>query len=90
VGRSRAAWDPPRRLGRRAPGGATASIRQMPTDTHYELAVHHLDKAAKRAQNTGDATPVEIIAQIGVGYAVLALMDEVEKASVSRAENPSG
>lgn len=51
----------------------------MPTDDHYTLATFHLDKAAETVRRIGDGAPVEAVAQVGVGYALLALMDEVEK-----------
>lgn len=51
----------------------------MPTDTHHALATHHLDHAANRLRLVGDGAPLEVHAIVGVGYAVLALIDEIEK-----------
>jgi hypothetical protein len=39
-------------------------------------AEQFLDRAAERARDA--STPPEVLAQIGIGYAVLALVDEVD------------
>lgn len=51
----------------------------MPTGTHYESAIDHLDRASANLRRDGDGAATETHAQVGLGYALLALMDEVEK-----------
>lgn len=51
----------------------------MPTDEHYVVAQYHLDKAERVLTALGDGAPAEIRAQVGIGYALLAVMDELEK-----------
>jgi hypothetical protein len=49
----------------------------MPTDTNWNEATHFLDRAAKTIKQVGQGAPVEAVAQVGVGYAILALVDEL-------------
>lgn len=49
----------------------------MPTDSNHVEATHFLDRTAARVQSIGDGAPLDVVAQLGLGYAVLALVDEV-------------
>lgn len=48
----------------------------MDPDSVQTQAEGFLDRAAEKAQ--GDGIPLEVLAQIGIGYAVLALVDEID------------
>jgi hypothetical protein len=50
-------------------------LHPMPADTPFVEATHHLDQVARAVKNPG--APVEIVAQVGIGYAILALVEEV-------------
>lgn len=62
----------------------------MPTDTHHALATHHLDHAAEMLRKIGGGAPIEVHATVGVGYAVLALIDEMEKANADKIDTGRG
>jgi hypothetical protein len=58
----------------------------MPTDTNFVEATHFLDRAAETIRQIGGGAPVDAVAQVGIGYAVLALLDEVESLKAQLAE----
>jgi hypothetical protein len=47
----------------------------MAADANYIEAQHWIDRAAKGAKS--ESTHLDMVALVGVGYAILALMDEV-------------
>lgn len=47
----------------------------MATDEHWAEAHHYLDLAKK---GMGEATHKDMVALVGIGYAIMALADEVE------------
>jgi hypothetical protein len=49
----------------------------MPTEANYVEAQYFVDRAAEGVRRGGDATRLDFVAAVGLGYAVLALMDEV-------------
>lgn len=50
----------------------------MSMETNWSNAAHYLDRAAKTLDGIGDGAPVDVVAEVGLGYALLALMDEIE------------
>lgn len=49
----------------------------MPTEANYVEAQHFVDRAAESVRRGGEGTQLDFVALIGLGYAVLALMDEM-------------
>jgi len=54
-------------------------VVSMPTDSNHVEATHFLDRAAENVRTDGGGAATETIAQLGLGYAVLALVDEIDE-----------
>lgn len=60
----------------------------MPSDSNHTEATHFLDRAAESVRS--GSAPTEIVAQVGIGYAILALVDELDELRRELRERAAG